>query len=810
MKELFLDVRYGWRMLLKTPGLSGIVIVMLALGIGANSAVFSIFAATLLRPLPYDKPNELVHLNGWRNQGSFQQQPFSFPNFSDIRDRNQVFSQVGAYSGTAASLSGKDGAEQVITPVASAGFFETLGVKPALGRTFRIGDEQGKAAPVVILTYGGWQRYFGGSQDVIGKTMVLDGTLNTVVGVLPRNFQFGPSQSGDIWQALHVQGWKARRNAFWLNPVARLKSGMNSQQAQAGISALARELEQQYPDDNAGIGVQLVALDEQIVGSARPVLRLLMATVAFVLLITCANVAGLLLARSVQRQKEISIRVALGARRARILRQMLTESILLALIGGTVGTLLAVWLVPAIVGLIPQAALTSMPTLQDLHVNPGVLAFSLAISLLTGILFGIIPALQILKSDLRQELQEAGRSSVGGVHNRFRDVLVVSEVALAVVLLVGAGLMLRSLQQVLNQDPGFDTTNLLTLSLAVPEKAYADGPQQQALQRRLLKDIHALPGVRDVAAVSIVPLSGSGNTSRFDLEGHPKASGGEEYEASTPTVTTNYFEVMRIPLRSGRFFGSQDAEKTTQVVIVNQALVDQVFHGHNPIGKRINFTYTSEPNLREIIGVVGNENVDRLDARMQPIVYDTFEQAPNTFFSLVVRTQQAPESLANTVTRKVREIDPQVAVSNVASMSQIIHDSPTMVLRAYPAYLLAGFAGTALALAVLGIYGLLAYSVVQRQRELGLRLALGAAPSDLRQLVVANGLKLALIGSAFGIVGAFAVSRLISSLLFGVKSTDSVTFVGVCLLLVFATLPATYVPALRATRVDPMETLRCE
>lgn len=810
MKELFLDVRYGWRMLLKTPGLSGIVIVMLALGIGANSAVFSIFAATLLRPLPYDKPNELVHLNGWRNQGSFQQQPFSFPNFSDIRDRNQVFSQVGAYSGTAASLSGKDGAEQVITPVASAGFFETLGVKPALGRTFRIGDEQGKTAPVVILTYGGWQRYFGGSQDVIGKTMVLDGTLNTVVGVLPRNFQFGPSQSGDIWQALHVQGWKARRNAFWLNPVARLKSGMNSQQAQAGISALARELEQQYPDDNAGIGVQLVALDEQIVGSARPVLRLLMGTVAFVLLITCANVAGLLLARSVQRQKEISIRVALGARRARILRQMLTESILLALIGGTVGTLLAVWLVPAIVGLIPQAALTSMPTLQDLHVNAGVLAFSLAISLLTGILFGIIPALQILKSDLRQELQEAGRSSVGGVHNRFRDVLVVSEVALAVVLLVGAGLMLRSLQQVLNQDPGFDTTNLLTLSLAVPEKAYADGPQQQALQRRLLKDIHALPGVRDVAAVSIVPLSGSGNTSRFDLEGHPKASGGEEYEASTPTVTTNYFEVMRIPLRSGRFFSSQDAEKTTQVVIVNQALVDQVFHGHNPIGKRINFTYTSEPNLREIIGVVGNENVDRLDARMQPIVYDTFEQAPNTFFSLVVRTQQAPEALANTVTRKVREIDPQVAVSNVASMSQIIHDSPTMVLRAYPAYLLAGFAGTALALAVLGIYGLLAYSVVQRQRELGLRLALGAAPSDLRQLVVANGLKLALIGSAFGIVGAFAVSRLISSLLFGVKSTDSVTFVGVCLLLVFATLPATYVPALRATRVDPMETLRCE
>ena len=809
MSELFQDLRYGWRMLLKTPGLSAIVVMMLALGVGANSAVFSIFAATLLRPLPYDKPDELVHLNGVRNQGSFQQQPLSYPNFDDIRTRNQVFSQIGAYSGSAASLSGKDGAEQVITPVASAGFFETLGVKPVLGRTFQSEDEQAKAAPVVILTYGGWQRYFGGSPDVIGKTMTLDGVLNAVVGVLPRDFQFGPSQSGDIWRSMRVRGWAARRNAFWLNPVARLKPGVNLQQAQAGTATLARQLELQYPDDNAGIGVQLVSLEGQLVGSVRPVLQLLMATVAFVLLITCANVAGLLLARSAQRQKEISIRVALGARRARILRQMLTESILLALIGGTAGTLAAVWLVPAIVNLLPQIALSSIPALQGLHVNVGVLAFSLAVSLLTGVLFGIVPALQILKPDLRQDLQEAGRSSVGGVHHRFRNVLVVSEVALAVILLVGAGLMLRSLQQVLNKDPGFDTGNLLTLGLALPEKAYPNGPQQQEFQRRLLKEIHALPGVKDVAAVSIVPLSGNGNTSRFDLESHPKTSGGEEYEASTPTVTANYFEVMRIPLRAGRFFNSQDSAKSTSV-IVNQVLVDQVFHGQNPIGKRINFTYTNEPNLHEIIGVVGNQNVDRLDGNMQPIIYDSFEQSPNTFFSLAVRTQQAPETLANSVAKKVRGADPQVAISNVASMAQIIHDSPTMLLRSYPAYVLAGFAGMALTLAVLGIYGLLAYSVVQRQRELGLRLALGAAPGDLRRLVVTNGMKLTLLGVAFGIAGAFAVARLISSLLFGIRSTDAVTFVGVCLLLVFATLPATYIPALRATRVDPMETLRCE
>ena len=810
MRELLHDLRYGWRMLLKTPGLTAVIVMMIAIGVGANSAVFSIFAATLLRPLPYDKPNELVHLNGMRRQGSFQEQPFSYPNFADIRDRNQVFSSIGAYSGTMASLSGKDGAQQVLTPVASAGFFETLGVKPILGGTFRIQDEQGQAAPVVMLTYGGWQRYFGGSPDVVGKTMVLDGELSTVIGVLPQGFQFGPSQSGDIWQSMRIKEWKTRRNAFWLNPVARLKAGVNSQQAQAGISALASQLEQQYPDDNAGIGMQLVSLDEKLVGSIRPVLQLLMATVAFVLLITCANVAGLLLARSAPRQKEISIRVALGARRGRILRQMLTESVLLALFGGTVGTMAAVWLVPAIIRLIPQVELAAMPSLQNLHVNPGVLAFSLGLSCLTGILFGIMPALQVLKPDLRQELQDAGRSSVGSGHHRFRNVLVVSEVALAVVLLVGAGLMLRSLQQVLNQDPGFDTSNLLTLGLALPEKAYTDGPKQQEFQRRLLKEIQALPGVKSVAAVSIVPLSGSGNTSRFDLEGHPKASGGEEYEASTPTVTSNYFEVMGIPLRAGRFFGSQDTEKSTRVAIINQALADQVFHGQDPIGKRINFTYTSELNLHEIIGVVGNENVDRLDARMQPIVYDTFDQAPNTYFSLAIRTRQAPETLANTVEKKVHALDSQVAVSNVASMAQIIGDSPTMVLRAYPAYLLAGFAGTALLLAVLGIYGLLAYSVVQRKRELGLRLALGAEPRDLRRLVVANGLKLTLLGAAFGIACAFGVARLISSLLFGVTSTDAWTFTGVCFLLIFATLPATYIPALRATRVDPMESLRCE
>ena len=810
MQTLVQDLAYGWRMLRKSPGLSVVILVMLTLGIGANTAVFTVFDAILLRPLGYENPKQLVQIWETRTEGAFQQIPFSYPDYQDIKRQSNVFSKMGGYSRNSMTLSGKDGAEQVPVGVASADFFETLGVRPILGRTFQAQEEQAKKNISLILTYGAWQRRFAGDRAVIGKTLVMDGELATIVGVLPKSFVFAPSQSADFWASLKLNEWRLRRNAYWLYPVARLRPGITLQQAQSEVQGLSRQLEQQYPDSNAKLGAELIDLRQQIVGPMQPVLVAVMGAIAFVLLITCANVAGLLLARSVPRRREISIRLALGARSMRIARQLLTESILLAFIGGGAGVLAAYLAVPLLVSVLPQTVLLATPPLQGLTVNASVLWFALLLSVFTGILFGLAPAIQTFKPSLRPELQEASHASVGSAHRRIRNVLVISEMALAVVLLIGAGLMLKSLKRVLTTDPGFNTRNLLTGSLALPERKYPEGRRQLAFQQRLLQTINRLPGVKQAGAVTIVPMAGEGNTSRFDVEGHPKSSGGEEYEANSPTITQNYFSVMGVPLRAGRFFNSQDQEKSTHVVIVNQALADMVFPKQNAVGKRINFTYTNETHYLEIVGVVGNENVNSLDVPPTPIVYDCYEQNPNPYFNFVVRTTKEPATLAAAVTRAVHELEPEAPVFRMSSMTNIIWDSPMMMMRAYPAYLIGGFATLALLLAALGLYGVLAYSVVQRTRELGVRMALGAQRGDLLRMVVRNGLKLALVGIGLGIAGGLLVARLIASLLFGVAPTDAPTFISVGVVLFMAALAASYVPALRATKVDPMVALRYE
>jgi hypothetical protein len=779
METIYQDVRYGWRMLGKSPGFALVVVLMLALGIGANTAVFTVLSAALLRPLPFEKPEELVQVWETRTSGAFQQMEASYPDFVDMRN-SHVFAQLGGYSRTTMTLSQPSGAVQVTVALASTGFFETLGVRPVLGRSFVPSEETEQKTASVLLSHGGWQRRFGGDPAVVGKTLTLDGVPSTIIGVLPRDFQFGPTNSADFWQSLEVSGWRLRRNAHWLYPIGRLRSGASLQQAQSALLSVTHRLESQYPDSNAGVAVRLFSLREELLGSMKLVVIVLMATVGFVLLITCANVAG-----------------------------FLTENVLLSVAGGVAGLLAAYWAVPTLVAAIPETDLLAMPALQGLRVQGEVLWFSLALSLLTGILFGLAPIFETFKVDLRQSLQ-AGRTATGSFPHRLRGTLVISEVALAVVLLVSAGLMLKSLKRVLNNNPGFNTENLLTLALSLPDKAYSDGRHQLGFQRQLLQRTNSLPGVKEAAAVTIIPLSGAGNTSRFDLVGHLKSGGGEEYEANTRSITTNYFSVMGIPLRAGRFLNAEDTEKSTHVIVINQALADAVFPHQDPLGKQINFTYTNDPSVWQIVGVVGNENVGWLDRDPSPVIYESFDQDPPYYFSLVVRTQQDPATLASAVTRAVRQIDSDVPVYAIASMAQIISESPTILLRSYPAYLLGAFAGLALLLAVLGLYALLAYSVAQRTRELGLRMALGAQQKDVLHLILNNGVRLALIGAALGVAGAVAAGQVIASLLFGVTPTDATTFAGVCLVLMISVLLASYVPAYRATRVDPMVALRYE
>lgn len=803
------DLRYALRMLRRSPGLTAVILMMLTLGIGANTSVFTIFEAILLRPLSFEKPEALVHLWATRTEGAFQRFPLSYPNYLDIKQGAKSFSSIGGYSRNSASLSGKDGAEQIPVAVATSDLFETLGVRPILGRTFSASDDHEEKNIPVLLSYGAWQRRFAGDPDIVGKPLVIDGEPAQVAGVLPQKFQFAPGQSADLWISARLHGWRLRRNAYWLFPVARLKPGVTLQQAQAELSAISATLAKEYPDANAGIGERVVDLREEIVGPMQPVLIAIMGAIGFVLLITCANVAGLLLARSLPRKREIAIRIALGAKPLRIARQLLTESMLLSLIGGIAGAVVAYRAVPVLVGALPQTIVLATPPLQGLTVNASVLWFALGLSLATGLLFGLAPALQILKPSPQHELQEGGRGAVSSA-SRVRNVLVVSEMALAVVLLAGAGLMLKSLGLLLRVDPGFDTHNLLTTGVVLPEKKYPDGPKQLTLQRELLKNLAALPGVKQAAAVATVPLSGSGNTSRFDVEGNPKSAGGPEYEANTPSVTANYFSTMSIPLRSGRFFNSQDTPSSTHVVIVNQALVNLVFHGQDPIGKRLNFTYTNEPNYVTIVGVVANENVTSLDAPVSPIIYDCYDQNPNNYFSVVLRTNNDPDQIAATLTRAIHQLEPEAAVYQTSTMAQLISASPSTMMRAYPAYLIGGFSALALLLATLGLYGLLAYNVGQRTRELGVRMALGAQQSDLLGMVVKSGLKLAVVGIAFGIAGGLLVARFMASLLFGVAPTDVWTFVTVGIVLFIAAFAASYVPALRATRVDPMVALRYE
>ncbi|HEX7314425.1 MAG TPA: ABC transporter permease [Pyrinomonadaceae bacterium] len=811
MRTLLQDVRFGLRTLAKRPGFAAVAVLTLALGIGANTAIFSVIDAALLRSLPYREPGRLVHLWETKRSRDFERREASYPDFLDWRAQGgEVFEGLAGYTPRPVTLADTGEATRARGAAVTANFFDLLGVNAAAGRTFVEGEDGLEAKPVAVISHGFWRRRFGGEPATIGREVTLNGQAYTVVGVLPADFNFALLGDAEVWTPLAVTpDIASRRYLHWLKVVGRLKEGVTLEAAQAHLATVAARIESDDPGAHAGTGLRAVELQEEFVGPVRPVLFVLLGAVGFVLLIACTNVANLLLARAAARRKEVAVRAALGASRWRVVRQLLTESVLLSLAGGAAGLVLALWGVDALVALIPAAQLTQMPYLQSLSLNRDVLLFATGLSLLTGVLFGLTPALSAARADLQGALKEGGRNTVSRGGRRLRDLLVVAEVALALVLLVGAGLLMKSLVVMLRVDPGFDTRNLLTLRVALPPARYGEDAQAARFYDEVLRRVSTVPGVRGAALTSNLPLAGDGGTGTPQVVGR-QTPASELTEAHLRTVSANYFEVLGVPLVQGRAFAERDDAAAPPVLLVNKTYAERVFPGQDPVGQRATFKFTGDTQF-EIVGVVGDEKVTSLDARTTPVIYFHARQGPDSSAALVVRTEAAdPLTLASAVRGEVRALDPEVPVFAVQTLEQMVAGSRAAFMRRYPAYLTGVFACVALLLALVGIYGVVSYSVTQRTHEIAVRLALGARGRDVLRLVLGHGLLLALGGIALGALGALALTRLISGLLFGVSAADPVVYGLVALLLAAVALLACLVPARRAMKVDPMVALRYE
>jgi putative ABC transport system permease protein len=799
METLFRDIRYGIRSLLKRPGFTVVALIALVLGIGANTAIFSLVNAVLLRPLPFAEPDRLVWMWGnIRNGGN--RASVSPLDFLDYRKQNTTFEEFAASLALALNLTGNGEPQRLTAAGVTGNYFQVLGVKPALGRTFLLENESPGRDQVAVLSYGLWQTRFGGDPAILNKTVTLDGKRCQVVGVMPKNFSF--PQAAELWIPLNFDiapGMKQRK-AHFLRPIGKLKPGVTLAQAQADTDGIARRLEEQYPDTNTGWNLRLVSLREQLVGNTKETLFILFGAVGFVLLIACANVANLLLVRAAARQKEIALRTALGAGRLRIVRQMITESVMLALVGGTLGALLAAWGVDLLVTLSGN----NIPATAQVRIDGTVLAFTLLISLLTGVLFGVAPALRTLKLNLSESLKEGGRSgSEEAQRNRSRSVLVVIESAIAVVLLVGAGLLVRSLIQLQNTSPGFDAHNVLTLRVDLPSGKYSTPDKAANFFEQLQTRLGALPGVDSVGLVSELPLSGQLNDMPYTVEGRPPVSIDQAYDHDFRRVNQHYFRALHIPLLRGRNFTEQEVRQGAKLVIISELLAQQVFPNEVPLGKRLVMAMGNTPF--EIIGIVGDIRHHALESQPSAAMYmPTYE----TNMNVVIRTQGDPANLVAAVRKEVQAIDPDQPVAAVKTMEQWLDTS--VAAPRYRTALLALFALLALVLASTGIYGVMSYSVTQRTHEIGVRMALGARQLDVLKMIVRQGMSLVLIGVGIGLLGAIALTRVMSSLLFGVTAKDPMTFASVATLLAVVAFVACYIPARRATKVDPLVALRYE
>jgi putative ABC transport system permease protein len=801
------DLRYGFRTLLRNPGFCAVAILALALGIGPNTAIFTMVNAVLLKPLPVPEPNRVVMIWGTLLKSGFDQMPVSAADYLEWKKQAHSFDQMSAAFAIpefGLNVSGAGDPERVSAALASKEFLPALGIKPIVGRNFLPEEDRPGGPPAVLISHALWQRRFHSDPAAIGRNLTVDGIPRTVVGVVPH--ELGEMVAADLWLPTAINPNNPERQNHQFGIVARLKPGVTVAESRAEMAVIARRLESAYPATNTGWGVTLFPMAEMFTGRIRPVLLILLGAVGLLLLIACANLANLLLARAATREKEIAIRGALGAGRLRLIRQLLTESLVLALAGGALGLILAAWGVRLLRSVVPDM----FPMLQHMSVDVPVLAFTFGISILTGLLFGLVPAWRSSHTDLNTTLKEAaGRSESAGGSHRIRSFLLAGEVALAVLLSVSAGLLLRSFVRVTEVNPGVRTANILTMNLSLPEVKY-DTPQKRAtFYKDLIERVDALPGVRSAGAVVFLPLRVSILSFRiwvnsFTIEGRPPVPQDKQPLADYRPATPGYFNTMGIALRQGRLFDQHDDLDAKRVVLVNEAMVRKHFPHENPLGQRI---VMGKP--MEIVGVVADAKLYGLDAPVEPAVYVPHAQhSGDSSMAVVVRTEGDPTVVAAAVRREILKLDPEQPISNVRSMEQVLSDS--LMLRRVAMLLLTVFASLALTLATVGIYGLTAYSVSRRTHEIGLRVALGASQSQILRMVVGRGLVTSLIGAAIGVAAAFELTRGLSGMLYGVTATDPLVFAGVPLLLIAVSVLASYVPARKATRIDPLVALRYE
>ena len=813
MNTLLADVRFGVRMLLKSPTVTIVAIVALTLGIGANTAIFSVVHGVLLRTFPYSNPEQLVLVWEKRQGGRTDQNVINLANYADWKAQNQVFSDMAVFFDRSLNLSGDGEPEEVPVQYATPNLLSVLGATPILGRGFV--EDDGRGALVrpnaVVISYGLWERRFGGDRQIVGRQIILNNQPATVIGVMPADFgwhiQRGneASKPADVWIPFQLTNDLLVRRGRFASCVARMKPGVTIEQARADMQTVSARLSQQYPEFLSTWTTNVVPLRTQFTGEIRRPLLIVLGAVGFVLLIACANVANLLLARASARRKEIAVRSGLGASRGRIARQLLTESVLLSLIGGVLGVFVAWWGTKALVALSPPALID----LQRVSVNLPVLGFTLGLSLLTGIIFGLAPALEATRFDLQDALKEGGKNVGGSARTAYlRNAFVVTQVALALVLLVGAGLLVKSLQRLQSVDPGFNPDNLLTIRVSLPLAKYDTDQKRIDFFQQAMTQIKALPGVQSVGAINVAPFTGLYNGTSMQIVGQPELPVAQALKTGVSVTDANYFQTMQIPVLRGRVYTQQETVEMRHVVVVNEAFVEKNLGGEDPIGKRVSIAMKEPEEPTEIIGVVANNKHLALDQTVEPMAFWPHAELAYPGMTMLVRTSGDAAALAPSVRGVIRSLDPQQPIGEISTMESLL--SVSVARQRFSASLLTVFSIVALVMAAVGIYGVMSYTVLQRTHEIGVRMALGAQRSDVLRLVLRSGVVLGVIGVVIGLAASFALTRLIATLLFEVTATDKTTFAIVAVVLFVVTLLACYVPARRATKVDPLKALRYE